>query len=87
MFFLELLDASLGELEHSVHFTFMVEMGWLLAQYAVAGISKPSVFVYYGVHDDEIDQLPGYLREKVVHVDTGDQYGHHHTLVFFFFYE
>lgn len=74
----------MGELEHSVHFTFMVEMGWLLAQYAVAGVKSPSVHVYYGVKDGELEQLPGHLRDRLFHIDTGDPYGHHHTYVLFF---
>lgn len=32
---LELLDVSLGDLEESLHINFMIEFGWLCAQYYV----------------------------------------------------
>lgn len=34
-FILELLDKSLGELAESLHINFMVELGWLFAQYFI----------------------------------------------------
>ena len=35
--FMELLDPSLGDLESSVQINFMVDLGWLLAQYYFTG--------------------------------------------------
>lgn len=35
LFTIELLDKSLGDLEESLHINFMVELGWLFAQYFI----------------------------------------------------
>lgn len=37
LFISELLDESLGELSESLHINFMVELGWLFAQYFITG--------------------------------------------------
>lgn len=74
-----MLDFSLGDLEHSIHINFMVELPWLLAQYAVTGHVKPSMTILYGVEDEDLDKPPKHLNLTAVKVKSPFPFGHHHT--------
>ncbi|KAF9416648.1 hypothetical protein HW555_006078 [Spodoptera exigua] len=60
--FLEILDSSLGELKCSLQINFMVEIGWLLAQYYFAGYSEKKLTILYGEECSELKNINGSLR-------------------------
>lgn len=76
---LELLDKSLGTLEHSLHVNFMIELPWLLAQYALSDIVNPSMTILYGVDDDDLRHPPKHLKLTAIQVKSPYPFGHHHT--------
>ena len=86
--FLELLDSSLGELESSVQFNFMVDVGWLLAQYTFAKCSKQPLLILHG------QDMPGLsdINKKrpnvtALKVNIPTPIGVHHTKMMLFFYK
>ncbi|KAK6638251.1 hypothetical protein RUM44_008680 [Polyplax serrata] len=83
---LELLDKSLGTLEHSLHVNFMIELPWLLAQYALSDIVNPSMTILYGVDDDDLRHPPKHLKLTAIQVKSPYPFGHHHTKLSIFFY-
>ncbi|XP_028170925.1 probable tyrosyl-DNA phosphodiesterase isoform X2 [Ostrinia furnacalis] len=88
--FLELLDYSLGELKASLQINFMVEPGWLLAQYYFAGFSAKRLTILYG--DESTGNDIRSLRDKKPHIDTHyvsmpTPYGKHHTKLMLLCYE
>jgi tyrosyl-DNA phosphodiesterase 1 len=86
--FLELLDPSLGELESSVQFNFMVEIGWLLAQYAFAKYQDLPLLILYGSEEPglaDINKKRPNVTSLKVNIPT--PYGCHHTKMMFFFYK
>nr|CAD7194536.1 unnamed protein product [Timema douglasi] len=80
--FSELLDPTLGDLLSSLQINFMVDLGWLMANYYIHGHSKKPLLILYGADDDETlkdpKKLPGNI--KAVRVKTPHPFGHHHTL-------
>lgn len=78
--FQELLDPSLGELESSVQFNFMVDIGWTLAQYAFAKCSHQPLLVLYG-HDEPTIREIQKKRPNVtsIKVEIPTPIGCHHT--------
>lgn len=50
--FSELLDPKLGDLKASLQINFMVELGWLLAQYHIMGHRLDSYYVGLFNSDD-----------------------------------
>ncbi|KAL4714778.1 hypothetical protein ACJJTC_002637 [Scirpophaga incertulas] len=86
--FLEILDSSLGELKCSLQINFMVEIGWLLAQYYFAGYSQKKLTILYG---EEMDDLKT-INKKKPHVDAhyvsmATPFGKHHTKMMILCYE
>lgn len=85
--FQELLDPSLGELESSVQFNFMVDIAWLLAQYTFARCRHLPLHVFYGSEEKELEEiskkLPNVMSQKV---PIPTPIGCHHTKMMFFFY-
>lgn len=86
--FQELLDPSLGELESSVQFNFMIDIGWLLAQYAFAKCSQQPLLILYG------QDMPGLSdinkkRPNVtsIKVNIPTPIGCHHTKMMLMFYK
>lgn len=86
--FQELLDSSLGELESSVQFNFMIDIGWLLAQYAFAKCSQQPLLILYG------QDMPGLSdinkkRPNVnsIKVNIPTPIGCHHTKMMLLFYK
>ncbi|XP_060809336.1 probable tyrosyl-DNA phosphodiesterase isoform X2 [Amyelois transitella] len=86
--FLEILDRSLGELKCSLQINFMVEIGWLLAQYYFAGYSNKKLTILYG---EEMEDLKT-INKKKPHVDAHyvsmpTPFGKHHTKMMILCYE
>lgn len=86
--FQEILDPSLGELESSVQFNFMVDPGWLLAQYAFAKYSQQPLLILYG------SDMPGIrdINKKrpnvtALKVQLPTPVGCHHTKMMLLFYK
>lgn len=86
--FQELLDPSLGELESSVQFNFMVDVGWLLAQYAFAKCIQQPLLILYG------QDMPGLsdINKKranvtAIKVNIPTPIGCHHTKMMLIFYK
>ncbi|KAK3912577.1 putative tyrosyl-DNA phosphodiesterase [Frankliniella fusca] len=78
--FTELLDPGLGELQSSLQINFMVELGWLLAQYFYTGNRYKPLTLLYGVEDDDLREgkkLPNNVTAVKVKPPTA--FGHHHT--------
>nr|CAD7437437.1 unnamed protein product [Timema bartmani] len=86
--FSELLDPTLGDLLSSLQINFMVDLGWLMANYYIHGHSKKPLLILYGADDDETlkdpKKLPGNI--KAVRVKTPHPFGHHHTKMSLFRY-
>ncbi|CAG2062260.1 unnamed protein product [Timema podura] len=86
--FSELLDPTLGDLVSSLQINFMVDLGWLMANYYIHGHSKKPLLILYGADDDETlkdpKKLPGNI--KAVRVKTPHPFGHHHTKMSLFRY-
>lgn len=86
--FLELLDPSLGELESSVQINFMIDIGWLLAQYAFAKCSQQPLLILYGQDMPglaEINQKRPNVTSIKVNIPT--PIGCHHTKMMLLFYK
>lgn len=86
--FQEILDHSLGELESSVQFNYMVDPGWLLAQYAFAKYSQQPLLILYG------SDMPGLsdINKKrsnvtALKVQIPTPFGVHHTKMMLLFYK
>ncbi|KAL1122267.1 hypothetical protein AAG570_003672 [Ranatra chinensis] len=76
--FPELLDPTLGNLESSLQVNFMVEFGWLLAQYHIMGHRGKPLTLLYGETDMELsDRFKNFLTH--VKVVPPSPFGSHHT--------
>lgn len=86
--FQELLDPSLGELESSVQINFMVDAGWLLAQYAFAKCTNLPLLILYGQDDPTLRDISK-KRPNVtsIKVNIPTPIGVHHTKMMLFFYK
>lgn len=86
--FQELLDTSLGELESSVQFNFMVDPGWLLAQYAFAKCSQQPLLILYGSDMQGLSDI-NKKRPNVtaLKVQIPTPIGVHHTKMMLLFYK
>ncbi|XP_070490380.1 probable tyrosyl-DNA phosphodiesterase isoform X2 [Chironomus tepperi] len=86
--FMELLDPSLGELESSVQFNFMVEIGWLLAQYTFAKCRHLPLTIFYGSDEPGIVDISKKVPNiTAIKVNIPTPIGCHHTKMMFFFYK
>lgn len=86
--FQELLDPSLGDLESSVQFNFMIDIGWLLAHYAFASCHHQPLLIFYGQDMEGLSDI-NKKRPNVtsVKVNIPTPIGCHHTKMMFFFYK
>ncbi|KAH0535792.1 probable tyrosyl-DNA phosphodiesterase [Cotesia glomerata] len=75
--FPELLDISLGVIEESLHFNFMVDVSWLCLQYLFAG-QKADSLIFLGSRCDDYS-LPSNI--KTVKIETPTAFGTHHSKV------
>ena len=78
-YYVELLDKSLGILDHSLHINFMVELPWLMAQYAINDLFNPSMTILYDVQDGDLANIPEHLNIKAIKIKSPYPFGHHHT--------
>lgn len=85
--FQELLDPSLGELESSIQINFMVDIGWLLAQYAFAKCSKQPLLILYGQDEPTLRDI-NKKRPNVtsIKIQIPTPIGCHHTKMMLLFY-
>lgn len=78
--FQEILDPSLGELECSVQINFMIDIGWLLAQYYFAGHMHKPMLVLYGADMPELQMISQKKPNVTTHmVQMGNPFATHHT--------
>ncbi|CAH1641988.1 unnamed protein product [Spodoptera littoralis] len=86
--FLEILDRSLGELKCSLQINFMVEIGWLLAQYYFAGYSEKKLTILYGEECSELKNISQKKPQVTAHqVTMSSPFGKHHTKMMILCYE
>lgn len=86
--FQELLDPSLGELESSVQINFMVELGWLLAQYHFAGELNKPLLILYGNETEELQTISQKKPNIKTHfIRMGNPFATHHTKMMLFGYK
>uniref|UniRef100_A0A2S2N9H3 Putative tyrosyl-DNA phosphodiesterase n=2 Tax=Schizaphis graminum TaxID=13262 RepID=A0A2S2N9H3_SCHGA len=87
--FPELLDVSLGTLTESLHINFMVELGWLLAQYIITDQKGKKMTLLYEHCDEDLSELdskkkiPNIKHKKILNKNT---FGHQHSKVSLFAY-
>ncbi|XP_046686280.1 probable tyrosyl-DNA phosphodiesterase [Homalodisca vitripennis] len=72
----DILDPSLGDLESSLQINFMVEFGWLMAQYYTAQQRGKPLTLLYGEMD--VDKLK-FPNVTAVNVKPPSPFGSHHT--------
>ncbi|XP_003247207.1 probable tyrosyl-DNA phosphodiesterase isoform X2 [Acyrthosiphon pisum] len=87
--FAELLDKSLGDLSESLHLNFMVELGWLFAQYFITDQRGKKMTLLYERCDEDIDEL--HKKKKLLNVRhkkiiNKNAFGHQHSKVSMFAY-
>ncbi|XP_022191295.2 probable tyrosyl-DNA phosphodiesterase [Nilaparvata lugens] len=77
--FPELLDPRLGDLKSSLQINFMVELGWLLAQYCIMGHRGKPLTLVYEEGDEYIKNgmCPPFVN--CVKVSCPSPFGKHHT--------
>ncbi|XP_034947176.1 probable tyrosyl-DNA phosphodiesterase [Chelonus insularis] len=75
--FPEILDISLGVIEESLHFNFMVDVGWLCVQYLFAG-QKADSLIFLGSRCDDVP-LPSNIKIECIKTPTA--WGTHHSKV------
>jgi tyrosyl-DNA phosphodiesterase-1 len=86
--FPELIDSSLGELEHSVQFNCVVSIDWLMEQYSTANAQRLPLLILYGHENPELEGINTRIPNvTAVKVNTPFQYGVHHTKMMFLFYK
>lgn len=56
--FQELLDPSLGDLDSSIQINFMVDVGFLMAQYIFSGNENKPMVILYGQDSDDMKKIP-----------------------------
>ncbi|XP_050548767.1 probable tyrosyl-DNA phosphodiesterase isoform X2 [Daktulosphaira vitifoliae] len=87
--FPELLDKSLGDLKESLHINFMVELGWLLAQYYITNQRGKTVYLLYEHCDEDLNTLKTMNKIpnlRFTQVKPQNVFGHHHTKMSMFLY-
>ncbi|XP_054269494.1 probable tyrosyl-DNA phosphodiesterase isoform X2 [Macrosteles quadrilineatus] len=72
----DILDPSLGDLESSLQINFMVEFGWLVAQYHIAGQRGKPITLLYGQMDVANLSFP---NVTAVEIKCPSPFGSHHT--------
>ncbi|XP_050443691.1 probable tyrosyl-DNA phosphodiesterase [Adelges cooleyi] len=87
--FPELLDKSLGDLTESLHINFMVQLGWLFAQYFLTEQRGKTVSLLYEHCDEDLDALKAMKKIpnlRYTKVKPQSAFGHHHTKLSMFAY-
>lgn len=56
--FQELLDPSLGDLDSSIQINFMIDVGFLMAQYIYSGNENKPMVILYGQDSDDMKKIP-----------------------------
>ncbi|XP_077292527.1 tyrosyl-DNA phosphodiesterase 1-like isoform X2 [Arctopsyche grandis] len=86
--FQELLDPSLGKLKSSLQINFMVDVGWLLAQYYFADYSDKPLTILYGDDSEDLKAVNQKKRNIEAHlVPMKNAFGKHHTKMGIYHYE
>lgn len=75
--FPEILDISLGEIVNSLHFNFMVDVGWLCLQYLLAG-QRAEMTILYGERVDQ-EKVGSNIILKEIEMPT--KFGCHHSKI------
>lgn len=84
--FQELLDPSLGDLDSSIQINFMVDVGFLMAQYIFSGNENKPMVILYGQDSDDLRKIPGrYPEITPIKIEMNGAFGTHHTLVILFY--
>ncbi|XP_051166212.1 probable tyrosyl-DNA phosphodiesterase [Leptopilina boulardi] len=73
----EILDISLGEIVESLHFNFMIDMGWLCLQYLLAAQSAKMLVLY----ESRVDSDPLPANITAIEIPKPSAFGCHHTKV------
>lgn len=73
----EVLDISLGEIVESLHFNFMIDIGWLCLQYLLAAQSA-KMLVFY---ESRVDTEPLPANITAIEIPKPSAFGCHHTKV------
>ncbi|CAB0005704.1 unnamed protein product [Nesidiocoris tenuis] len=84
--FIELIDPMLGELESVLQLNFMVQLGWLLAQFHIVGLRRIPLTLLYGEIDMAIpEQLQSFITSRQIKCPS--PFGSHHTKMMVFSYK
>jgi len=86
--FADTLSPSLGILKESVQINFMVELGWLLAQYCYHRVQRKKLLIIYGVESEEMQGAHKLVPTiQTVRVKPKYPFGSHHTKMSLLAYE
>lgn len=85
--FQEILDPSLGEIESSVQINFMVDIGWLLAQYFFAGCMDKPLLLIHGVQTSELQTISEKKPQVTVCYMQMNLFATHHTKIMLLAYK
>jgi len=86
--FSDMLDPSLGNLKESLQINFMVELGWLLAQYCYHQVQRKKLLVIYGVESEEMQDAHKRIPTiRTARVKSKFPFGSHHTKMSILSYE
>lgn len=80
--FKDLLSSELGEMVNSLQINYMVDIGWLLAQYFYSGNRAKPITLIYGVEDEELKRAVAAGKLPCVSsqlIKLSNPYSHHHT--------
>ncbi|CAH1792376.1 unnamed protein product [Owenia fusiformis] len=86
----DLLSPSLGSLQESVQFNYMIDIPWLVQQYPPQFRSKPLVIVHGHQRQAKMDMdvaADHYKHIKLVNAKLEIMYGTHHTKMMLLFYD
>ncbi|KZS04356.1 putative Tyrosyl-DNA phosphodiesterase [Daphnia magna] len=86
--FADLFHPSLGLLQQSMQMNFMVELGWLLAQYCQHKVQRKPLLVIYGVESKELSEAGSRVPTiNTIRVKPKYPFGSHHTKMSMMSYE
>ncbi|XP_057366937.1 probable tyrosyl-DNA phosphodiesterase [Daphnia carinata] len=78
--FTDLFHPSLGVLQQSMQMNFMVELGWLLAQYCQHKVQRKPLLVIYGAESEELSEAKSRVPTiNTIRVKPKYPFGSHHT--------
>ncbi|KAI4455409.1 tyrosyl-dna phosphodiesterase 1 [Holotrichia oblita] len=79
--FTDLLCPSLGELQASLQFNFMIDVMWLIEQYQARGVHKIPLTILYGYEFPDMEKyMSKFLPNVTYHlVKMKDPFGTHHS--------